>query len=162
DRLRPCLEVSMAALLPELGAMELRYRRGWSDELPLADQLATQRGRDQARGHTSLGPHRADWTLSFERAPLREHLSRGQEKLAALACVLAQATLYAQEHGDWPVVCLDDLASELDQSHQAAVVAELQDVHAQVLLTGTELPPALQATSARVFHVEQGQIARLL
>lgn len=162
DRLRPCLEFSMAALLPELGTMELRYRRGWSDELALADQLATQRGRDQARGHTSLGPHRADWTLSFARAPLREHLSRGQEKLAALACVLAQATLYAQEHGDWPVVCLDDLASELDQSHQAAVVAQLQDAGAQVLLTGTELPPALQATDARVFHVEQGRMTRLL
>jgi DNA replication and repair protein RecF len=162
DLLRPCLEASMAALLPELGAMELRYRRGWSEDASLAEQLIMQRGRDLARGHTSLGPHRADWTVSFERAPLREHLSRGQEKLAALACVLAQAALYARQRGDWPVVCLDDLASELDQVHQAAVVTQLRNAGAQVLLTGTELPGALQGIPARLFHVEQGLISRLL
>jgi DNA replication and repair protein RecF len=162
DLLRPCLEASMAALLPELGAMELRYRRGWSEDASLAEQLIMQRGRDLARGHTSLGPHRADWTVSFEQAPLREHLSRGQEKLAALACVLAQAALYARQRGDWPVVCLDDLASELDQVHQAAVVGQLREAGAQVLLTGTELPGALQGIPARLFHVEQGLISRLL
>ncbi len=97
--LRPRLESSIAGLLPELGAMELRYRRGWSDDLDLVDQLRAQRGRDMARGHTTLGVHRADWTISFERAPLREHLSRGQEKLTALACMLAQAALYAGHGG---------------------------------------------------------------
>jgi DNA replication and repair protein RecF len=124
--------------------------------------LREQRGRDLARGHTTLGAHRADWSVGFEHAPLREHLSRGQEKLAALACVLAQAALYARQRGDWPVVCLDDLASELDQVHQAAVVAQLREAGAQVLLTGTELPGALQGIPARLFHVEQGLISRLL
>jgi DNA replication and repair protein RecF len=106
--------------------------------------------------------HRADWSLAFEQAPLREHLSRGQEKLTALACVLAQATLFAERRGEWPVVALDDLASELDTTHQASVVRRLRVAGAQVLLTGTELPTALQAVSARVFHVEQGVIAPLL
>ena len=162
DLLRPFLEANMAALLPELGAVDLRYRRGWPGDASLAEQLGAQRGRDLARGHTSLGPHRADWTISFDQAPLREHLSRGQEKLAALACVLAQAALYARQRGDWPIVCLDDLASELDQTHQAAVVTQLREAGAQILLTGTELPAALQDIPARVFHVEQGRISSLL
>lgn len=162
DKLRPKLESSTFGLLPELGAMELQYRRGWSEELNLVDQLRAQRGRDLARGHTTLGVHRADWSVSFEHAPLREHLSRGQEKLTALACMLAQAALYAAHRGEWPIVCLDDLASELDQEHQASVVAQLTDAHAQILLTGTELPLALRATPARVFHVEQGGLTRLL
>ncbi|MGH8160381.1 MAG: DNA replication/repair protein RecF [Rhodanobacter sp.] len=162
DLLRPKLLASVAGLLPELGSLELRYRRGWSEEQNLAQLLREQRGRDLARGHTTLGVHRADWSLAFELAPLREHLSRGQEKLTALACMLAQAELYAERRGEWPVVCLDDLASELDQAHQAAVVAQLGVAHAQVLLTGTEVPTALQTLPARVFHVEQGQLARLL
>ncbi|WP_449426984.1 DNA replication/repair protein RecF [Rhodanobacter umsongensis] len=162
DLLRPKLFASVAGLLPELGPLELRYRRGWSEELELAQQLREQRGRDLARGHSTLGAHRADWSIAFEQAPLREHLSRGQEKLTALACMLAQAELYAERRGEWPVVCLDDLASELDQAHQAAVVAQLTAANAQVLLTGTELPQALQALPSRVFHVEQGQLARLL
>lgn len=162
DLLRTRLESGVAGLLPELGLIELRYRRGWSDELELADQLHAQRSRDLARGHTTLGVHRADWSVSFEHAPLREHLSRGQEKLTALACMLAQAALYASHHGEWPIVCLDDLASELDQQHQVAVVAQLMAAQAQILLTGTELPSALRETTARVFHVEQGRLTRLL
>ena len=160
--LRPKLEASALGLLPEFGSLELRYRRGWPDEQGLAQQLREQRGRDIARGHTTAGVHRADWSLSFEHAPLREHLSRGQEKLVALACVLAQAELYAVGGGHWPIVCLDDLASELDLAHQAALVGQLIRANAQLLLTGTELPAALRDQPARVFHVEQGQMARLL
>ena len=162
DLLRPKLQSSMAGLLPELGSVDLRYRRGWSDELDLAEQLRAQRGRDLARGHTTLGAHRADWTVVLEHAPMREHLSRGQEKLTALACLLAQAALYAEHHKEWPIVCLDDLASELDQEHQASVVAQLLGAQAQILLTGTELPLALRDAPARVFHVEQGSLTRLL
>jgi len=103
--------------------------------------------------------HRADWSISFEQAPLREHLSRGQEKLTALGCLLAQAALFAGQKGEWPIVCLDDLASELDLAHQTAVVGQLTGVGAQVLVTGTELPAPLQGLSAHVFHVEQGKVA---
>lgn len=162
ELLRPKLAAEAAELLPELGDIELRYKRGWGEGRELLEELRSQRGRDVARGHTTLGVHRADWSLAFEHAPLREHLSRGQEKLTALACVLAQATLFAERRGEWPIVALDDLASELDGTHQASVVRRLRAAGAQVLLTGTELPAALQAVPAQVFHVEQGTIAPLL
>ena len=162
ERLRPQLHTSVAALLPELGEPELRYRRGWSEEADLRQQLEAQRSRDLARGHTSLGAHRADWSLAFDHAPQREHLSRGQEKLAALGCMLAQARLYAEQHGDWPIICLDDLASELDEAHQSAVIAQLDDSGAQVLVTGTSLPEALRGRPHRMFHVEQGRLTPLL
>lgn len=162
DRLRPHLHACVSALLPELGEPELRYRRGWAEERGLRDQLETQRSRDLARGHTSLGAHRADWSLAFEHAPQREHLSRGQEKLAALGCMLAQARLYADQHDDWPIICLDDLASELDEAHQAAVIAQLAESGAQVFVTGTGLPAPLRELPHRMFHVEQGRLTPLL
>ena len=160
--LRPHIEQAMAGLLPELGAVEMKYRRGWADDADLGELLASQRPRDLARGHTTMGSHRADWQIAFEHAPQREHLSRGQEKLTALGCVLAQAALYADRRGEWPIVCLDDLASELDRPHQAAVVEQLRSAGAQVFVTGTEVPEALQAGPAQVFHVEQGSISPLL
>lgn len=162
DRLRPLLQQQASGLLPELGSPELRYRRGWAEDRELGEQLVEMRARDAGRGHTSIGPHRADWSLVFQHAPLREHLSRGQEKLAALACLLAQAQWYAADRGDWPILCLDDLASELDQDHQAALVANLGAVQAQVLVTGTEVPEALRSMPQRRFHVEQGCAAPLL
>jgi DNA replication and repair protein RecF len=162
DRLRPLLTLQARKLLPELGAVDLRYRRGWPEGEGLAESLVQARVRDAARGHTTLGAHRADWTLSFAHAPWREHLSRGQEKLAALSCTLAQAALYAEGRGEWPIICLDDLASELDLDHQGAVVDQLAAAGAQVMVTGTDLPPALQTLPHRLFHVEQGQITALL
>lgn len=148
-------------LLPELGSAALRYRRGWGEALSLGEALATQRSRDIARGHTTQGAHRADWTVSYEHAPLREHLSRGQEKLTAVACLLAQAELFARHAGEWPIVCVDDLASELDAKHQDALIAQLRDACAQVLISGTACPASLRS-DARLFHVEQGRVGPLL
>lgn len=161
QRLEPLLRVHVGDLLPELGEATLGYRRGWSDELPLQAVLSAQRPRELARGHTTQGTHRADWSIAFREAPLREHLSRGQEKLTALACLLAQADLYAADHDDWPIVCLDDLASELDANHRDALVSRLRQSGAQILVSGTDLPDAL-ASGARVFHVEQGVVTPLL
>lgn len=161
DALRPLLARQAAELLPELGQVSLRYRSGWPEASSLDEVLRSQREKDLARGHTSSGAHRCDWMVAFENAPLREHLSRGQEKLAALACLLAQAELYAAQAGEWPIVCIDDLASELDVAHQTSLVRQLRVAGAQVLATGTELPASLD-TSAQVFHVEQGQVKPLL
>jgi DNA replication and repair protein RecF len=161
-QLRPWLQAATSELLPELGHATLDYRRGWPAETSLLEALRSTRGRDFARGHTTVGCHRADWALTYAHAPIKEHLSRGQEKLTALACVMAQAQVFFENRGEWPVVCLDDLASELDEPHQQAVVAHLEKANAQVLVTGTELPKALLATPKAMFHVEQGDITRLL
>jgi DNA replication and repair protein RecF len=145
-------------LLPELGELSLDYDRGWDDALPLGEVLCANRDRDRVRGHTTQGIHRADWRLRFAQAPRREHLSRGQEKLCALGCVLAQAHLFAHENGEWPIMCLDDLASELDAPHQTAVVALLAQADAQVWVTGTHRPEALSERETRMFHVEHGHV----
>ena len=148
-------------LVPELGDVTLRYRQGWNEELALGEALVVQRARDMARGHTTQGAHRADWSVSYEHAPLREHLSRGQEKLTAVACLLAQAELFANHAGEWPIICIDDLASELDETHQASLIIQLRDAQAQILISGTVCPPALRS-EARLFHVEQGRVNPLL
>lgn len=161
-RLLPHIQGFMGNVLPELGDFTIRYKPGWDDSADLLATLADRRHRDLARGHTTVGPHRADFSVTFEHAPLREHLSRGQEKLCALACLLGQASLHADIRGEWPVICLDDLASELDRTHQEWVVAQLLGRDAQVFVTGTEIPAALSEQSVTVFHVEQGAVTALL
>jgi DNA replication and repair protein RecF len=162
--LRPQLASELARLLPELGAAQIAEDRGWGAQAPLSEQLAATREDDLRRGYSGSGPHRADWTIGFERAPRREHLSRGQEKLCALACVLAQARVFAGHRGEWPVVCVDDLASELDAPHQEGLVRSLMAVDAQILITSTHRPRALQdaGPTPAWFHVEPGRVASLL
>ena len=161
DALHPHYVRLITALAPSLGAGELHYLPGWRrDELSLRDALLVARRRDLQQGHTSVGPHRADWSLGFAALPGREALSRGQAKLVALAALLAQAEHHALARGEWPVVALDDLASELDRNHQQRVLEHLLGCGAQVFVTGTEPPASLESAlvSARKFHVEQGRI----
>ena len=157
ERLQERLEPVAAALAPSLGQAMLEFEPGWrQSSLSLADALAVARERDRTLGHTSVGPHRADWRLRLSGKGEGESLSRGQAKLAALSCLFAQATDCAVERGDWPVIALDDLASELDAEHRGRVLAFLGNVPAQAFITGTDLLPLDEG--GRVFHVEQGTV----
>ena len=163
-RLEPYVDAHARTFLDELGPVSLTFRAGWRRaEVGLADALLLSRDRDMALGHTSIGPHRADWSVAFAALPGNEALSRGQEKLTALACILGQAGGLAAERGDWPLVCLDDLASELDLPHQRQVLAAVVDSGAQILLSGTQIPDSLADATRpyRRFHVEHGVINTL-
>ncbi|KAB7775819.1 MULTISPECIES: DNA replication/repair protein RecF [unclassified Xanthomonas] len=161
DRLLQRLLALAPDLAPALGISHLQFAPGWRrQEVSLADALLLNRERDRQLGYTSAGPHRADWSLSFAEIPGRDALSRGQAKLTALACLLAQAEDYAEQRGEWPVIALDDLGSELDRHHQARVLERLRAGPAQVFVTATETPQALADASLPIarFHVEHGQI----
>lgn len=162
ERLQPRLDALSTRLAPQLGPARMDYRPGWRrEQLPLADALLVARDRDLATGFTSVGPHRADWRVLHDSRPAGEALSRGQAKLTALACLLAQAEDFAARRGHWPVFLLDDLASELDRAHQQRLLEDLRSSGAQVFVTGTEPMPGLAGSDwpLRTFHVEHGVIA---
>ena len=161
ERLQPGLTELSNELVPQLGEGRFDYRPGWRrDQLSLADALLLARERDLAAGFTSVGPHRADWRIEHALRPGGETLSRGQAKLTALACLLAQAGDFAAQRGHWPVFLLDDLTAELDRGHQERLLARLRASGAQVFVTGTEAPRGLDASgwTPAVFHVEHGRI----
>ncbi len=162
-QLRPFVTALCGDLLVELGPPRLHLEPGYDPGEALLDVLRSRRERDIARGHTTAGPHRADWQIGFEAAPRREHLSRGQEKLCAFACLLGQASHHAAVSGSWPVLCLDDLASEVDAAHLARMRDAAEQGGAQVLVTGTsaESTPVPAHGGAAWFHVEHGRFRRL-
>lgn len=160
-RLQPHIDTLLMDILPAAGVATLSLQPGWRrQDLGLADALLLARERDLAQGHTTVGPHRADLKLEFRDLPGREGLSRGQTKLAALVLLLAQASHLASHTGHWPVLQLDDLASELDRHHQRRVLQVLGDSGAQVFVTGTDPIPAMAslAITHKTFHVEHGVI----
>ncbi len=158
ERLEPRLRALAWELVPQLGEARFVFHPGWRrEQIPLSDALLLARERDLAAGFTSAGPHRADWRIEHAARPAQESLSRGQAKLTALAALLAQAEDFAARRGHWPVVLLDDLASELDRQHQERLLARLRASRAQVWVTGTEAPAALEpGVDVTWFHVERG------
>lgn len=161
ERLQQRMVPLARELAPSLDMQTLEFAPGWRrHEMPLADALLLARERDLAQGHTSVGPHRADWSVVYASGLGREALSRGQAKLTALAALLAQAKEHAAERGDWPMIALDDMTSELDRDHQRRVLDWLAGTPAQVFLTATEPPPTLEGLPRTMFHVEHGRLHR--
>jgi len=157
------LEGDLAAmssrLSPDLGPLALMFASGWRDqELSLADALLLARDRDHVSGFTTVGAHRANWQLRSSLWPAGEAASRGQAKLCALACLLAQGRHFQRTRGEAPIFLLDDFSAELDLRHQRRLLEVLRDEGWQVFATGTEPPDGLRKTDFTHFHVEMGRL----
>ena len=156
------LAATAAALSPDLGPLAMEFASGWKEqELTLADALLLARDRDLAAGFTTVGPHRANWQLQSPLWPANEAPSRGQAKLCALACLLAQGEHFQKARGEAPVFLLDDFAAELDRRHQQRLLEVLRGNAWQAFVTGTEPPQGLESAEFAGFHVEQGRIRKV-
>jgi DNA replication and repair protein RecF len=156
DKWQMVLSEILCQALPGLGASTIHFRRGWNKDQTLAQSIADNQQRDLEQGHTGRGPHRADWSVQFEHAPTRESLSRGQQKAVCFAAMQASVSLLLAHHCEPPVLCLDDLFSELDMAHQSRCLAVAESLGCQVLVTGTSFSPALETWQGekRLFHVK--------
>lgn len=162
ERLAATLPDVLKGLAPELEAVGAEYRSGWEAGAGLAATLANTRSADLRLGHTTAGPHRAELRITMAGRQAARRLSRGQEKLVALALICTQTVLYIQDAGRTPVILLDDLPSELDAAHLERVVSWMAGLEAQVFATAVDWPSAFEAWPDPVqrFHVEHGALAR--
>jgi DNA replication and repair protein RecF len=147
--------VALSGLEPDL-----HYFKGWAQDVTLSDALAASRVRDEAKRLTHAGPHRADIIIRMGGKPAREVLSRGQQKLVAVAMTLAQLELLQSSRQTQSTLLLDDPAAELDGVHLKRFIDQVTRLHSQLVLTS--LHPDLQLFGApdRVFHVEHGKVSR--
>ena len=162
DKLQPAWQESAQALYGL--DVHLHYSRGWPHDVSLAKALEDARARDQTKGLTHSGPHRADVLVRVGTRPAREVLSRGQQKLVAIAMTLAQLRLLQQLTAITPTLLLDDPAAELDETHLGRFIDQVRRLGCQLLVTS--LQPPLQGgplaslgQPEKVFHVEQGRVA---
>jgi len=143
----------------ECADVTLGYKCGWDESLGLQAVLEKSFSRDLQLGYTQFGPHRADLLIRLNKTtPAHDILSQGQQKLIVYALRLAQGMLLKQQVGKNCVYLLDDLPAELDVDNRRRVVSVLQDIAAQVFVTGVDrevLADLEGYPESRVFHVER-------
>jgi DNA replication and repair protein RecF len=137
--------------------LELTYAQGWPQDLTLSDALAQSADRDRLKGVTHAGPHRADIRLRQSGRIARDTLSRGQQKLAAIAMTLAPLRLIQDATGIAPTLLLDDPEAELDASRLAGFIQEVEQLNCQLIFTALHRSE-LFGSPESVFHVEQGAV----
>jgi DNA replication and repair protein RecF len=154
-RLEPELTAAYAGIAgPDARAVGVAYDAPWRT-IGLAAALATARAEELRRGVCLVGPHRDELLLTISSMPARTHASQGEQRSMALALRLAGHRVVGESAGESPVLLLDDVFSELDDTRSQALLDHLPPGQAILTTTGAIPPgatPALvvQATTAHL------------
>lgn len=127
----------------------------------MTDALAATRDREIGAGVTLVGPHRDDFLVEIDGMAAGSFASRAQQRTAALALRIAEASYLREILADDPIVLLDDVLSELDARRRKGVV-DFLDQFQQVIVTTAE-PDRVRdvlSTAAGRFIVQSGTLSR--
>jgi DNA replication and repair protein RecF len=124
-------------------------------------KLASRRDREIQVGSTLYGPHRDDMGFSVNGRDLRTYGSRGQQRTGALALKLAELETMTAQTGETPILLLDDVMSELDESRRGMMLDALNRVQ-QAVVTTTDWNDFSDSflSQAQRLQVEAGSVIR--
>lgn len=117
---------------------------------------------DREVGHTTIGPHRDDVVFTLAGTSLARFGSQGQKRSAVLAFKLSIAQVLRESRGSFPLILLDDVASELDETRRKALGKMIMEIDAQFLVTTTgDDYMFLSEKRGYVMTVENGEVKRV-
>lgn len=151
------LTIEYAASIPldkETGTVE-------SFQQLLLQQLLSNRKRELFKATTFVGPHRDDLVFNVNEQNVQTYGSQGQQRTTALSVKLAEIDLMFSETGEYPVLLLDDVMSELDNERQVHLLETIEG-KVQTFLTTTSLDHLENKLTVEpdIFYVHQGEIER--
>jgi DNA replication and repair protein RecF len=156
DRLQPYWQAAVTALSGL--EVELHYLRGWTQEHSLAEALVGSRAADELRRQTQTGPHRADVAVRLHGRPARDVLSRGQQKLVAVAMTISQVRLLQDLTETTPTLLLDDPAAELDAERLQRFIDEVASLRCQLVVTSLQSESRLFGAPESTFCIAAGRV----
>lgn len=110
---------------------------------------------EKARGITIIGPHREDLEIFINEVSARRFGSQGQQRSAALSLKLAELELAKKIRGEYPVLLLDDVMSELDINRRSQLLNIMRG-KSQLFITATDLNFKLDC--GKIILVDNGKI----
>lgn len=102
------------------------------------------------------GPHKDDLMVNLDGMSAKTYGSQGQTRTAALSLKLAQREIFFQETGEYPVLLLDDVLSELDAKRQSFVLNRIKG--GQVFITCCEEEKLDGLEGGKAFHIKSGKL----
>lgn len=119
------------------------------------DKLVQNRNEDIERAMTTIGPHRDDLSIFINGWEVKSFGSQGQQRTSSLSLKLAELELVKGETGEYPVLLLDDVMSELDEDRRHYLLESVQ-AKIQTIITATERNFPID--SGKTYKVERGSV----
>lgn len=111
------------------------------------------------RGVTLWGPHRDDLIFYFNDRELKIYGSQGQQRTNILALKLAELETFYHHNGEYPLLLLDDVMSELDDSRRQFLLQTIDKQQIQTIITGANLDLLSEKIAHNeIFIVKEGKI----
>lgn len=120
-------------------------------------ELHERQALDILRGNTSIGPHRDDLFFYVSGKLLKAFGSQGQQRSAALALKLAQLEYVKNNTGEYPVLLLDDVMSELDSERRMHLLKFI-DGRVQTFITVNDKHLIPDLNNNAYFYIENGKV----
>lgn len=120
-------------------------------------ELHERQALDIMRGNTSIGPHRDDLFFYVSGKLLKAFGSQGQQRSAALALKLAQLEYVKNNTGEYPVLLLDDVMSELDSERRTHLLKFI-DGRVQTFITVNDKHLIPDLNNNAYFYIENGKV----
>jgi DNA replication and repair protein RecF len=139
--------------------LALSYRNGWIKGQTMAEALQHSWTHDLEAGATQIGPHRAELSIRLDGTPVKDRISRGQQKLLAAALLIAQVKLFPEGSPVQPTLLLDDPAAELDDSRLAGLIREVSSQSVQLIITTLHGEFAAFGAPGRRYLVKAGELS---
>ena len=122
----------------------------------LRNHMESHQGAERASRLCLSGPHKDDLEVEINGKSAKMYASQGQTRTAALSMKLAEREIYKNVSGEYPVLLLDDVLSELDPRRQEFVLNRIAG--GQVFITCCEDDRLPEMLGGKVFHIHQGNI----
>ncbi|HEY5556205.1 DNA replication/repair protein RecF [Acetobacterium sp.] len=114
------------------------------------------------RGSTIYGPHVDDILIEINGKDARRYGSQGQQRSAAISLKLSQIEIYYENTGEYPVVLLDDIFSELDESRRQSIIKLLNKTQAFITCTEDVIRQRDEMPFKKnVIHIQQGKVNKI-
>lgn len=124
----------------------------------LKGDMARRYDLDTRLGYTTLGPHRDDVEFILNGQDARSYASQGQTRTAVLSLKLAEVDLIKEFAGEYPVLILDDVMSELDLPRRKKLLDRAKGM--QTVITCTHAERVLYGTEANKIRIDGGKIVK--
>ena len=124
----------------------------------LLRRLSNNYEKDLRLGFTTVGPHRDDMDFILSGVDAKAYASQGQTRTAALSVKLAEVEIFKSVSGEYPVLILDDVMSELDLPRRKKLVGRIAGL--QTVLTCTHAERVLYGADANKIRIENGAVKK--
>lgn len=120
--------------------------------------LEQNRKKDIDKRATSIGPHRDDFNIYLNNIDAKIYGSQGQQRTSVLTIKFASLKIIKEITGEYPVLLLDDVLSELDFNRKRYVLTSIKNIQTVITCTGIEDLTSYLDENSKVFRVINGRI----